>query len=266
MSHTDLPTGSPVGAVRGLALCLALPAAAGCAATGSWTPNAEETEVFTEEFGAGERLDLRNANGRIQVAAWEREEAEITARKVGPSESSLREMDVDIRRTSDGLRVWTRYPRRKWGGRSGSVHFTVRIPERADLRLESVNGPIEVEGVTGDVEAQTVNGHLRLTRHLGNVNAQTVNGRIECELEALRDEDRHSFRTVNGRVNLVLGPESRGTVDARAVNGRVVMELVDGANVEAPTRSRKAVKLGDGSGLCRVRTINGAIHVAHADN
>ena len=237
--------------------------AASCATAFHFEPNAEETETFSEEFRAGDLLDLRNVNGRVSVTAWDREAVEVVARKTGPSDSALRDIAVEVRRTSDGLRVRTRYPKRgsMWGRKHGSVHYDVRLPEQADLRIETVNGPVEVSGISGEVEAQTVNGSLRLTGQRGSVNAKTVNGRIECELDRFGEGEEHSFRTVNGRVELTLGPEANGQVDARAVNGRVVMELADSENLDTPTRRRKKVQVGEGGGECRVRTVNGAIHV-----
>lgn len=262
-------TVSGVGrALRLLPLLVALPllaVAANCATGLHFEPTAEETETFREEFRPGELLDLRNVNGRVDISAWNQEGAEIVARKVGPSDSALDEIDVEVRRTSEGVRVRTRYPKRRrmWGGKYGSVHYSVRVPEHADLRVETVNGPVEVAGISGEVEAQTVNGTLRLTEHRGSVNAKTVNGRIECALDRLREGEEHSFRTVNGRVELTLGREANGRVDARAVNGRVVMDLADSENLDTPTRRRKTVQVGAGGGECRVRTVNGAIHIAN---
>ena len=93
------------------------------------------------------------------------------------------------------------------------------------------------------------------------MNAKTVNGRIECELDSFGEGERHSLRTVNGRVQLTLGPEASGQVDARAINGRVIMELANLEHLDTPTRRHKKVQLGDGGGECRVRTVNGTIHV-----
>ena len=148
-----------------------------------------------------------------------------------------------------------------WGQRYGSVHYSIRLPQNADLRIATVNGPVEVTRISGEVEAQTVNGSLRLTGHRGSVNAKTVNGRIECELDSFGEGESHSFRTVNGQVRLTFGPDARGQVDARAINGRVVVELADLEHLDTPTRRRKRVQVGDGGGECRVRTLNGTIHV-----
>ena len=62
-------------------------------------------------------------------------------------------------------------------------------------------------------------------------------------------------------MQLTLGPEARGRVDARAINGRVIMELADLEHLDTPTRRHKRVQVRDGGGECRVRTVNGTIHV-----
>jgi len=101
----------------------------------------------------------------------------------------------------------------------------------------------------------------------GRINAETVNGSIACELDRLVAGERHSLRTVNGTVELVLGPEAEGEVDARAVNGRVRMDIEGATNLATPTRTRKSVRFGEGEGgACRVRTVNGAIRVTRADS
>lgn len=263
-----LPANARDAGVRGRPLALvlgvsALAGAAGCTISLQPEPNIEETERFTEPFQAGELLDLRNINGRVAVTSWDRDEAEIVARKVGPSSTALEGIRVEVNRSSRGLQVRTRYPkkRRMWGQRYGSVHYSIRLPEVADLKIATVHGPVEIAEISGEVEAQTVNGSLRLTGHRGSVNAKTVNGRIECEFDSFGEGERHSLRTVNGRVQLTLGPEASGQVDARAINGRVIMELADLEHLDTPTRQRKKVQLGDGGGECRVRTVNGTIHV-----
>ncbi len=246
-------------------LVLALP---GCAIAFQPGSGAERTEVFTEEFAPGDRLEVRNLNGRVVIAGWERDLAEITARKVGSSQSALDEVEVEIHQTPDGVRVRTVHPRRGhlWRGGNARVEYEVRVPRNADLRIDSVNGPVSVSDIQGDVQAQTVNGPIRLRGHHGSVHAQTVNGGIDCELERFDAGTEHSFRTTNGRVELAFGPGANGQVDARAVNGRVVVESEELQHLETPTRRRKHVRLGDGEGECRVRTLNGAIHIVTADN
>jgi len=253
-------TGRPLVLVLGVT---ALAGGANCTIPFQAEPTVEETRTFSEPFAAGELLDLRNISGRVAVTAWDRDEAEIVARKVGPSSAALEDIRVEVNRSARGLEVRTRYPKkgRMWGQRYGSVHYSIRLPQNADLRIATVNGPVEVTRISGEVEAQTVNGSLRLTGHRGSVNAKTVNGRIECELDSFGEGESHSFRTVNGQVRLTFGPDARGQVDARAINGRVVVELADLEHLDTPTRRRKRVQVGDGGGECRVRTLNGTIHV-----
>ena len=251
----------------GLALAPAFLGVSACGIAFSPEPGAEQIEVFTEEFAPGDHLEIRNTNGRITIESWEQAAAEITARKVGSNRSAVEAITVEIVRTSDGVRVRTLTMRRggAWGQRRGRVDYQVRVPRRADLRIDSVNGPVEVSDIEGEIEAQTVNGPIRLRGHDGNVTAQTLNGRIECELERFGHGTEHSFRTANGRVDLTFGPGANGRVDAAAMNGQVLLDLDGAEHLDAPTRGRKRVQIGDGDGECRVRTVNGAIHIQTAD-
>ncbi len=248
---------------RALAL-LVLFAASGCSASFPGGSGSEETQVFREDFQDGEAFELRNINGKVRVESWEEAGAEIHARKVAANPAALRETTVEIRRTGDGLRVRTRHAKRFFG-QGVRVHYRVRLPAAAEVRIETVNGPVEVAGFSGPVEAQTVNSGIRLEGQRGRVNARTVNGAIECELEELGAD--HSLRTVNGQVELTLGAGASGEVDAQAMNGRVRLDLPDATNLKTPTRRGKKVRLGDGDGgTCRIRTMNGTIRVASRDD
>ncbi len=256
----------------------ALPAAAaviltasGCSLSFPGDPGSEETRVFREDFSDGEVFDLRNINGAVRIESWEEEDAEISARKVATNPAALRDLTIEVRRTSDGLRVRTRHAKRVfgqgWNRHRGRVHYQVKLPASAEVRVETVNGPVDIAGFHGRVKAQTINGRIRMEDQRGQVTAKTINGPIECDLEELGAGADHSFRTVNGTVELTLGPGSRGEVDAQAMNGRVRLDLPGAENLKVPTRRGKKVRIGDGAGgTCHIRTMNGAILVASRDD
>ncbi len=252
------------------AVAAAFLAAPACSASFTGDPGSEETRVFQEAFEDGEVFDLRNINGTVRIDSWDEDGAEITARKVGTNPAALRDMTVEVRQTADGVRVRTRHAKRVfgdgWSRRRGKVDYKVRLPASAEVRVETVNGPVEVAGFHGRVEAQTVNGRILMANQSGEVTAKTVNGPIECELEDFREGASHTFRTVNGAVEVTLGRDARGEVDAAAMNGSVRLDIPDAENLETPTRRVKKVRIGEGEGgTCRIRTMNGAILVASRD-
>ena len=85
----------------------------------------EETVERTLPFAAGNRLSVSNTNGDVEIAAWDRDEIQIEARKKVRASSSERaeeafeDLQINISESSDGVTIETEYPRRSggwWGG------------------------------------------------------------------------------------------------------------------------------------------------------
>jgi hypothetical protein len=101
------------------------------------------------------------------------------------------------------------------GDEDVDVHFTVQVPRDVELRLNSVNGSIEGEGLQNRVVAHTVNGGVRIAT-AREADAATVNGSIVVRADP-RSGDMH-FRSVNGSVRLEIPSESSVRLAARSVN------------------------------------------------
>ena len=125
----------------------------------------------------------------------------------------LEETTVVFDRNEDRINIRTEIPEPK-RKRNVSVAYTLTVPEEIDLGLNSVNGRIQVNGVSGVVHATTTNGSVGLSGITGAVQARTTNGGIELSgITGVVDA-----RTTNGKVDLseVLGP-----IEVSAINGSI---------------------------------------------
>ena len=144
----------------------------------------EEVVERSVEFPPGGRLSLVNVNGKITVGTWDRNEVAMKAEKragAGSEEEArllLEETRVKFDRTGNLVDIRTETARPK-GKRNVSVAYTLTVPEEIDLGLRSVNGRIEVNDVSGAVDAKTTNGRVGIAGVTGAVVARTTNGRIE---------------------------------------------------------------------------------------
>lgn len=147
----------------------------------------------------------------------------------------------------------------------GFSQLEVEMPAGAVLRLEGVNGDIDVTGLNNNTNISIVNGELSLSSLSGSIKAETVNGPLDAEnlkgrvtLETVNGEindrdstaDRVDYQTVNGDItsnvrspeikaeavngDIELTLESADDLDVTSVGGRIDIDttLVDGANVE----------------------------------
>src|SRR5437660_492352 len=151
-----------------------------------------------------------------------------------------------------------------WG--DGAVRFTVQLPRNVPIDASTVNGGLEIDGVSGPVEAATVNGRIAVNTSTGPVQATTVNGSIEANMQALTSGDVR-LTTVNGSVSAGLPLKLNANVDAETVNGRVETDFpVKIMGKISPRHLRGTIgTIGTGGPTLKLVTVNGSITLHEAN-
>jgi hypothetical protein len=215
--------------------------------------------VETRSLKPEGRFSLENVNGGITVATWNEPQVRIEADKAATSEAALRNLKVEIEGEDDSIRVRTRMPKGSFFfGGGGKVDYRITVPTGARVRVESVNGSVEVVAVAGELRAQTTNGNVEVREASGAVEATSVNGSVRVGFAALTSEADHKFSTVNGSITLSLPEGAGGRVEATTVNGSVENDLPLEA-AEKGSRRRLAGRFGKGTGSLEASTVNGSI-------
>ena len=249
--------------MRRLVLFLALAgslALGGCGGVpGGWGLNARATVSETRALAKDGRFELENTNGKIEVTGWDEAKVTIEATKRAVSERALDRIKVEISGEGDTLRVRTRFQRGSWFGGGGRVDYVVRVPRTANVRVENVNGQVEVDGVVAEVAASTTNGSIEVTGAEGAVDASVVNGTVSVALARVDPKGRSAMRTTNGSVRLTLPADAGAEIDARTVNGGIGcdFDLAD----ETRARRRLEGRIGSGGARFELRTVNGAVNI-----
>ncbi|MBI2223222.1 MAG: DUF4097 family beta strand repeat protein [Acidobacteria bacterium] len=252
----------------GLVLALALPFAAACDIVGGFERETE-TEPWSRTYplAAGGQLEVSNVNGRIQLTGGETDRVEIRAEKIGKGATpdAAREMlkRIEIRESvaADRVRIETKLNRS--GGLNmgnGEVRYTIRVPAGANVKLETVNGGIEVDNVRGRTELETTNGGIVARRIAGGLDASTTNGGVEAELEAL-NADGVQMECTNGGLRLRLPRDARADVSARITNGGISVEGIQLETIGEQSRRRLEGRLNGGGARIRLEGTNGGIRI-----
>ncbi|MGK7313545.1 MAG: DUF4097 family beta strand repeat-containing protein [Candidatus Longimicrobiales bacterium M2_2A_002] len=219
-----------------------------------------ETYCETREFSlpARSRLEVDAApNGGIDVRGWDRDEIRLIARvrawsRDGDPESLARSIEV---RTDDVIEARGERSRSRDGW---SVSFDLMVPRGTGLRLESSNGGIELDGLTGEVYARTTNGGISLVGGEGRVRGETTNGGLDIELTGDRWKgDGVDLRTTNGGVRIEVPADYSAELETGTVNGG--MEIDFPVTVQGRINRTLRTELGDGGALVRAKTTNGGV-------
>ena len=270
----------PVCGVVFLTLCLCM------ARAGYGAGKSVETEVIERsvELSPGGRLTIVNVNGDVSIDSWDRDEVKLKAEKRARAENEeearilLEKTTIHFDRTGNRIDIRTDVPKKPGRNRNISVAYTVTVPKTIDLELKTVNGRMDVDDVSGAVDAKTTNGRIGLTAIvgaiqagttngniglsdvLGPIEAKTTNGTIKVSLSGIGDEP-HDFRakTTNGGIEATLPKGLKAYLKASTVNGRIETDFP----VTVKGRFGKSVDgvINGGGRLIQLKTVNGSIQL-----
>src|SRR5579862_3375329 len=151
---------------------LALAGAVSLPASGSF--HQESSQIYA--LSARGQVTLQNINGDVHIRAWDRNEVRIEAIKTASSRGMLDEARVMIDSSADAISIRTRYADGS-NTNPGRVEFTVMVPRHARLsEIKLINGELDIQGVSGGVNASSVNGTVRAQGIAGDARLSTVNG------------------------------------------------------------------------------------------
>lgn len=194
------------------------------------------------------------------------------------------EVDVDVDADERHVDLWVRVPR--------ETRLSVRGVE-TEIRIDSVQGPVEVQGVTEDVrisgarglvDVNTVEGDVRLSGITGEVRAQSVAGDLilrELRSERIRGNTMegdiyfggvlqprsdYEFTTHFGDVWMAVPVDASAAFDVNVRSGGVNADfgLAD-METDDLGHSHRFV-LGEGSSSVEIRTFKGSVYLKRPGN
>jgi hypothetical protein len=175
-------------------------------------------------------LVVSEAHGTIRVEAWNKPLVSVNATQYGSDETALRQIHMDVKRTSKGVSVSTIYTGSGLFTRSGDVDFVIHAPANADLDLSSNEGLIIVNGSRASVKASTSAGEI-------DVRMALVGGGQQIAL-----------RATTGQITLRIPQSSRATID-------------DWAMIGSSTNDFHASKIGGGAATISMHVITGEVEL-----
>ena len=150
------------------------------------------------------------------------------------------------------------------GLRGGSIDL--QVPAVSSLSLKTVNGNVQVQGVSGQLEIESTNGGVTLDQASSSIVAHTLNGQITANVARLDTGKPSSFSTMNGRIDLTLPAALHANLTMRSDRGDIYLD--QGFDFKPlPNPSGNATK-SESNGMTKLRmdnTIRGTINGGGAE-
>lgn len=234
-------------------------------ASGTLLAKVTEQETFSFPLDEGGRLSVSNVNGSITVTGGGNT-VEIVATKKADNAEELEKIEIEISHSNSEIVIETELGKSsRWynhGDGNGSVNYEIIVPAGTNLNaIETVNGEVNISGVSGRVAAETVNGSLDLSDLAGDADLSTVNGSIDAAFVRFDGQQSVKAETVNGRVTIRLPENSDVKISADSLNGGINGSDFDLHTEKGFVGSDLNGNIGNGSARLNIDTVNGSIKI-----
>jgi len=235
-------------------------------ASGSLIASVTEKETFNYTLSDGGSFSISNVNGSITVTGGSGDSVEIIAIKKADNQKELDEIEIVISESGNEISVETELGESNgWfshHNKSGQVNYEIIVPAGTNLdSVETVNGDVDISGISGKVVAESVNGDLEISDLAGDVRLATVNGSIEAEFSRLEGQQSVKAETVNGRVTMILPKNADVEISADTLNGGINARDFGLETDKGFVGSDLNGKIGSGSARMNIDTVNGSIKI-----
>jgi DUF4097 and DUF4098 domain-containing protein YvlB len=232
----------------------------------------KEDFAYNYKLAPGGRVSLESFNGPVEVLGWDNDTVDIKGTKYASREEVMKEIKIDVSADSNAVRIRTIRPVER--NCNCGASYIVKVPKKVFLdsintsnggirvesitgnsRLKTSNGGVRIWGVEGDLEVATSNAAIEVGKFVGAADLKTSNGRIKADglrgsVEAHTsnasldigiaqlDENRSLvLGTSNGSINLTLDAWKNNAIKATTSNSSINVSLPSGvsADVHAST-------------------------------
>jgi len=240
-------------------------------------PGEQVTEEFHQTYplSATGRVSLANINGGVKIKAWDRAAVQVDAIKKAYRRERLEEATIEVTATEENIRIKTEYPDEQQTFRSdqrrydnpATVEYSLTVPRKAILEsIELINGPVDIEGVEGNVKASSINGPVTAHGLMGEARLSTVNGPLQAVFTQLDESKAIALGSVNGNVTLVIPSDANASVRASTVHGTISNDFgIQVKNGEYVGHNLEG-QIGAGGPKVKLTNVNGGIRITHAQD
>lgn len=175
-------------------------------------------------------LHLTTFDGAIEVRAWDRPEIVVDVEKRAEDKAAVDRIKVNVDRLGDRVSLEAVDPDAHHPSMgffvSSRVRFVASVPKNTNLVIESSDGALSVERVSGQLQLRTGDGTIHAVETDGKLSANTGDGTIELE----NVSGQIDVQTSDGSMRISGTPTA---LRARTDDGAVVLRVREGAKVSA---------------------------------
>lgn len=202
-----------------------------------WPAHAEGPLQFATEqffpFQSGGAVAIENTDGAIDIYSWREPRVRLAVLREAYTEPRLHQIEVATESRAQSLAIRTIVPpvHGLFADRSGTVEYTVAVPQTTRLNLSLNNGAITLHDLRGGTaQVALENGRVTASNCYARVQAHSRTGVLELFLPWWENlPAAFDYQISQGRIVVRLAGNARFRVDAQTRDGQIYNEFGLGA-------------------------------------
>ncbi|MGD1049242.1 MAG: hypothetical protein ABR899_10890 [Candidatus Krumholzibacteriaceae bacterium] len=213
---------------------------------------------FPVKMGGKLVLDI-DTGGDVEIAGWDKAEIAATVRIDGDDADRV---NVAFEPGSSLLRIHSECE--KHHHVDIDLHFTIKVPAKCDVEIDSKGGEVSIQGVEGELSGKTMGGALELARVKGGIRLETMGGDVKVE----DSEANGMVSTMGGEVTI---RNVKGNLKGHTMGGSVTYDNVTGRSASSGNDDVHIstmggdIKINKTEGKVSAKTMGGDIDVSKAE-
>ena len=207
------------------------------------------------EFGG--TLNLRTDAGSVEIETHNQNTAIIEVSINGKNKDNF-EVSIE-EKNNEVIVIGEREGKKSWGSwNSPKVKYYITLPEQFNIELKTAGGSIQIEDITGDVDANTSGGSIRISSITGEVDIHTSGGSIDAK-NIVGEIDAH---TSGGSIDAIFkqqpNEDARFTTSGGSIHARFPKDIA--IEIDASTSGGRVSSEFDVDGRVKKQSIRGLIN------
>jgi hypothetical protein len=170
-------------------------------------------------------IDLENIDGSIYIYGWYQPRVRVAALRNAYTAPRLQQIRVETKAQPASLEIRTIIPPEHglFADRSGTVDYTLNVPETAHLKLKLSSGEVSVQGLRGgQAEIALTNGRVFAINCYARIEAHSVTGAMDVFYEWWENASAmFTFTLQHGRIGAHIPAVAQFRVDAQTTAGNI---------------------------------------------
>jgi DUF4097 and DUF4098 domain-containing protein YvlB len=228
----------------------------------------QETKSFA--VSGAPRVNITTFDGPVTVRGWDQPEVRYTATKHARDEERLKQISIETEQQGSTISIIAKNDENEY---RGSVQLEVYVPRQSSLHVSSGDGPLTLDGVSGDVTLRSGDGPITVNNGGGQLHVNTGDGPIQInkfdgQVDARTGDgpialdgnfNALSARTGDGQISLTVPAGSSFTIETNATEDAITNEGFTVAEDVTPSPRVKRWRIGNGGRVFELKTGEGKI-------